>query len=182
MKWLKSLFDPNRELVRFVHEGDSETARTLLAECKDALDRAVSGVVSEEVREVLTEDKEAKDKNGWTPLHYAAHMSNPGRVALLVQAGADKEAKDERGSTPLHLAAKWGQAGAAAVLVEAGADKEAKDKYGNTPLHSAANRFAGLTVLKGHALVIKVLVNAGASVVRQKFLNMIFGVNGPSQF
>lgn len=78
MKWLKSLFDPNRELVRFVHEGDSETARTLLAECKDALDRAVSGVVSEEVREVLTEDKEAKDKNGWTPLHYAAHMSNPG--------------------------------------------------------------------------------------------------------
>src|ERR1039457_3760963 len=85
MKWLKSLFDPNRELVRFVHEGDSETARTLLAECKDALDRAVSGVVSEEVREVLTEDKEAKDKNGWTPLHYAAHMSHPGRMALLVQ-------------------------------------------------------------------------------------------------
>ena len=49
------------------------------------------------------------------------------------------------------------------MLVEAGADKEAKDKYGNTPLHSAANRFAGLTVLKGHALVIKVLVKAGAS-------------------
>ncbi|KAK4113208.1 hypothetical protein N656DRAFT_708543, partial [Canariomyces notabilis] len=48
-------------------------------------------------------DKEAKDNNGATPLHWAATDGHEAIVKYLIeQANADKEAKDNNGVTPLH--------------------------------------------------------------------------------
>lgn len=46
--------------------------------------------------------KDAKDKDGWTPLHWAAAAGNSSAAKALVHARADKEATNEDGKTPLH--------------------------------------------------------------------------------
>ena len=43
--------------------------------------------------------KEAKDKKGKTPLHYAAQNENEPVVRLLIDLGADKEAKNKDSNT-----------------------------------------------------------------------------------
>ena len=49
-------------------------------------------------------DINAKDKYGFTPLHYAARYGLPAVVALLLYHGADIEATSNTGIRPLHLA------------------------------------------------------------------------------
>lgn len=46
----------------------------------------------------------AKDKEGLTPLHQAAHASHSEAVLTLLRKGADPQAKDHQGETALH----WG--------------------------------------------------------------------------
>lgn len=45
-----------------------------------------------------------KDKNGWTPLHYAANLNNNnshlGTIKLLLEKGANVHAKNNEGRTP----------------------------------------------------------------------------------
>ncbi len=80
-------------------------------------------------------DVNARDEDGWTPLHRAAMYSKiPGVVTALVKAGADVNARDENGWTPLHHA-PWLNTTPAIVtaLVKAGADPAARDKRGKTP-------------------------------------------------
>ncbi len=82
-----------------------------------------------------TKDPNARNKNGRTPLHYAAQGQAARLVTALVNAGAKVGARDERGGwTPLHLAAWFSKTPAVvAALLSAGADPAARDKAGKTP-------------------------------------------------
>jgi len=108
----------------------------------------------EEVRKLLENgaDVNAKDNDGYTPLHYAAIKNKVDFARLLVEKGADVNAKSNDGITPLHVAAWGGHVDVARFLVENGADVNAKNDDW-TPLHYAAIKnkvdFARLLVEKG---------------------------------
>lgn len=48
-------------------------------------------------RLLATEDVNAADIHGWTPLHFAAQDAHPGAVERLLDAGADIDALIEKG-------------------------------------------------------------------------------------
>ncbi|KAI9902525.1 hypothetical protein N3K66_001877 [Trichothecium roseum] len=83
-------------------------------------------------------DKNARGRDGDTPLHSAARKCHEAVVRLLIEAGADKEARSDNSETPLFIAAKFGNEAAVRLLLQAGADKEVKDSAEQTPLHMAA--------------------------------------------
>ena len=86
-------------------------------------------------------DPNARDRDGWTPLHFAAAANTDHAVvAALVEAGADVQARGRGGRTPLHLAAANINTAAVRTLIEAGADPMARNRGGSTPLHMAAFR------------------------------------------
>ena len=103
-------------------------------------------------------DPNVRDKDGDTPLHWAAEFNeNPGVVAALVDAGADPKARNKWGLTPLHRAAGFNQnPGVVAALVDAGAEPNVGDGGGNTPLHVAA-------MFNENPAVIAALLDAGAN-------------------
>ena len=86
----------------------------------------------------------ARNKNGRTPLHYAAQGEAPELVSALVKAGAKVNARDTRGGwTPLHLAAWFSKTPAVvAALLAAGADPATRDKAGKTPWDYAERNVA----------------------------------------
>jgi ankyrin repeat protein len=111
-------------------------------------------------RHILSDIKHinAKDKDGLTPLHYAARNNQKHEVKLLLAKGANVNAKDNEGFTPLHWAAQDGYKDVAELLLAHGADVNArefgitiqfdadmmngvalphKDDDGQTPLHFA---------------------------------------------
>ena len=105
-------------------------------------------------------DVNARQKDGYTPLHIAA-MSGASSglvhaIEALVSAGADVNAKAKNGITPLHEAAQYStwNAGAIETLISAGADVNARESDGYTPLHVAVMfDFIGVFVHVIEALV-----------------------------
>ena len=101
-------------------------------------------------------DLNARDVDGWTPLHKAATSSEtPAVIKTLLNAGADLNARDEIGRTPLHMAAFSKTPAVVKVLLDAGADLNARAEDGWTPLHFAA-------AFSKTPAVVKVLLDAGA--------------------
>jgi ankyrin repeat protein len=84
-------------------------------------------------------DLEAKNEEGWTPLHLASYKDNIETTKLLIDAGADVEAKDNHGMTPLHWATNWNHIEIAKLLLDAGVDVEAKVNEELTLLDYAHN-------------------------------------------
>ena len=84
-------------------------------------------------------DVNAKDSEGWTPLHAAAWSNqSPAVLEVLLKAGADVNAKSTDGVTPLHNAAANNPSPAVLeILLKAGADVRAINSEGKTP-HAVA--------------------------------------------
>ena len=62
-------------------------------------------------------------RDGWTPLHYAATGPAVEVVALMLDRGADIDARAPNGNTPLMMAARYGSEDSVKLLVARGADK-----------------------------------------------------------
>lgn len=80
---------------------------------------------------------DARNHDGYTPLHFAAEAGSRAMVELLLRAGASLQSRTGDGLTPLHCAARGNNRDAAEVLVSKGADLNGQDKQGRTPLELA---------------------------------------------
>ena len=97
-------------------------------------------------------NKNMKDRNGCTPLHYASRNGSETMVRFLaIKLGVDVNVRDNYGITPLHLASQQGFKKVVNVLVcEARADIFLKNKKGQIPLDIA--------VENKHGDIVKILV------------------------
>jgi ankyrin repeat protein len=68
------------------------------------------------------------NREGWTPLHYAASGPEPKVVELLLARGAALEARSPNGSTPLMLAARYGSEASVDLLLARGADPKLRNQ------------------------------------------------------
>lgn len=78
------------------------------------------------------------NRDGETPLHWAALSGHANIVDILVKNGANVNAQTRDKWTPLHWAALKGHIRIAEILLDNGADINAKTDGGWTPLHVAA--------------------------------------------
>ncbi len=72
------------------------------------------------------------NRQGWTPLHYAATNGHVSMIQLLVDHAAYVDATSPNGTTPIMMAARFNHRPAAAALIEAGADPTQSNQSGLT--------------------------------------------------
>lgn len=102
------------------------------------------------------EDVDPLDREGRTPLFYAAMDSDITIAAELIRHGANVNAQDKQLETPLHFAVREYSLKATEMLLKNGANVDTQDIHGNTPLSHA------VFYSKGRGDVIKLLLSAGA--------------------
>lgn len=73
------------------------------------------------------------DKEGWSPLHYAASGPEPESVRLLLKVGARIDARSPNGTTAVMLAARYGAEANVDLLLARGADPKPRNDLGLTP-------------------------------------------------
>jgi cytohesin len=95
-----------------------------------------------------------RDKEHYTPLHWAAAKGHTKVVRKLIEVGAGLEGRGGRFHfTPLHMAAGEGHLETSRLLLDAGAEVDAIDRFHDTPMHWAA--------WFGHLSVVQLLVERG---------------------
>ncbi len=72
----------------------------------------------------------AVNKQGWTPLHYAATGGHLRVSAFLIGAHADVNAESPNGTTPLMMAAMYGNSDVVKLLLESGAEAYLRNDQG----------------------------------------------------
>ncbi len=82
-------------------------------------------------------DVNAQDKDGISPLHWAAGYNLPEITRILLNSGANAKATDASGYTPLHQAASAPTVEIIQMLIDAGADVNAVSIHGERPLYHA---------------------------------------------
>lgn len=101
-------------------------------------------------------DVNARQGDGATALHWAAHQDDRETVERLVRAGANVQAVNDLGVTPLLLACTNGSTAIVEALLAAGANPNATAEGRETPLMIAS--------WTGNADVVRRLIAAGADV------------------
>ena len=76
---------------------------------------------------------DARDKFGWTPLHYASKYGHLEISRVLIDHGADVNTRQRHHVTPMHISVENGRLGVVKLLLERGADIHALDSYGQSP-------------------------------------------------
>jgi ankyrin repeat protein len=96
-----------------------------------------------------------KNKEGATPLHYAARIGQYEIAKLLISKRADVNARDRATATPLYWASLYGHTGIVRLLLAVKADVNSRGTT-ETPLCSASSQ--------GHLEIVRVLLAAKADV------------------
>ena len=123
----------------------------------DIVEAVKSGNIDEASRLLRSgADADARQGDGTTALHWAAHRNDLEAARVLLDAGATVGAANELGATPLWLAAMNGSGAMVACLLDAGADANAALGMGETPLMSAARG--------GSLEAVELLLEHGADV------------------
>ncbi len=89
---------------------------------------------------LLGTDVNEKNKQGWTPLHFAAVRGQAECARVLIETDAEMNPLTGTEKTPLHFAAERNFLELVKLLVENGADIGARDDEGWSPLHYAAEK------------------------------------------
>jgi len=126
---------PDERLIEAVKRGDLTAVESLLKQ----------GV-----------DVNARQGDGATALHWAAHQDDRATVERLLRAGANVQAANDLGVTPLLLACTNGSRAIVEALLAAGANPNASAEGRETPLMIAS--------WTGNADVVRRLIAAGADV------------------
>jgi len=101
-------------------------------------------------------DANAREPDGTTALHWAAHEGNAIEVARLIRAGAKVNVSNDYGSTPMSEAAEAGDITVLSLLLKAGADVNSSNPEGQTALMAVART--------GNIEAAKLLLRHGADV------------------
>ena len=121
----------------------------------DPLIEAVKRADTDGVRSLLAQgvDVNARQGDGATALHWAAHRNDLETASVLLGAGANANAANALGATPLWLASLSSSGAMVERLLEAGADPNVALASGETPLMSAARagNAAAVGLLLAHA-------------------------------
>jgi len=103
---------------------------------------------------------DAKDANGFTPVHVCALNSSFTSAALCIQAGADLTVKSDEDQSALHIACRKGDSKLVLYLLSVcGGNKDNMDAAGKTPLMAA--------VEQSHDGIVAILLRNGARVPRR---------------
>ena len=130
--------DVNMTYSRTLSNGD-KTKMPVLSEAIRRVDQAMVAILLSNGADVSLRDS----YQGWTPLHYAAMLSDTEITKLLLASGADANApvhpSNERtralvGYTPLHCAITWGKIDRARMLLSQGASSDVTVDNGETTL------------------------------------------------
>ncbi|XP_021375746.1 uncharacterized protein LOC110464713 isoform X1 [Mizuhopecten yessoensis] len=97
------------------------------------------------------------DKEGRTPLHFAAVKGFDEVCKFLVSHGCPLDEQDSMGYTAIHRAASQGHMEVIRHLLEEGGSADRQDEHGNTALHEAA--------WNGYSSAIELLIKHNCNVV-----------------
>jgi len=103
---------------------------------------------------LLTTNVNSRDRQGLTPLMYAARSGKLSMINFLLQNGAGVNNVDLTTRSSLIYASRDGHVPVVALLLQNGARIDSRDAWGKTALMHAAER--------GHDQVVKLLVQKGA--------------------
>lgn len=148
------------ELTRLLIERGADCEARNVMDFETALHWAAQSKNREPCIRILLDvgaDISAENRDGRTPLHFAAMKGCPENTRALVASGANCEASASASDWPLHLAAADGSPENIHVLLNFGADVKARNGYCSSfsPLH-----FAARSTRKN----IQTLLDAGADV------------------
>ena len=121
-------------------ERDAQTAQTV----KDNLLLSACGHATNPVpvvRFLLSQgaNANARDENGFTPLHMACSRGHVETLDELLKCGPNVDAQDQLGQTALHYSAAKDSDHTAKVLIAAGADRAVATRNGRLPFDFASS-------------------------------------------